>query len=128
MHRQLIDWKIRVRAPEGALRYHYSESVNGAVYLSTLSLVMRRQSNSCFSVAAPVLPVLMNESACLTAFGREDCDRLKHGVLQFACLDGCYRVRGAVETADLDAGKLAGFLQRGNRAKSHLVIAADHGR
>ena len=26
--------------------------MNGAVYLSTLSLVMSRQSNSCFSVAA----------------------------------------------------------------------------
>ena len=36
--------------------------------LSTLSLVMSRQLNSCFSAEAPVLPFSMKESASSTAF------------------------------------------------------------
>src|SRR5690606_39624963 len=45
----------------------YSERVKAAVYLSTLSLVMRTQSKSCFSELAPVEPVLMKLSAWRTA-------------------------------------------------------------
>ena len=33
-----------------------------------LSLVMSAQSNNCFSLAAPVLPVFRNELASSTAF------------------------------------------------------------
>ncbi len=43
-------------------------SVNGPVNRPAFALVMRMQLNSCFSVAAPVLPVLMNASASSTAF------------------------------------------------------------
>ena len=45
----------------------YLSRTNGAEYLLILSLVISRQSNSCFSLFAPVFPVRMNESACFTA-------------------------------------------------------------
>src|SRR5690606_4181580 len=57
---------------------------------------------------------------------REHGNRLQNGVLQFAGLDGCDRIRRTVETANLDLIQLASLLQGGNRAQSHFVVTGDN--
>ena len=60
-------WQMGERPGGRSPGFHHLR-VNGAMKSPTLSLVTSVQSNSCFSLAAPVLPVLMNESASSTAF------------------------------------------------------------
>src|SRR5664280_2712781 len=50
----------------------------------------------------------------------ESRNRLEHGVLQFAGLDGRRSVGRAVKAADLDLAQLAGRFESGNGTESHL--------
>ena len=84
------------------LRASQLSRTNGAEYLPTFSLVISMHSNSCFSVFAPVLPVLMKLSACFTPSGREHGHRLQNGVGQFAGLDRSNCIRRSVEATDHD--------------------------